>query len=71
MLDSETGDFQRLCPDWAMQKIDLFLKTTAQTAPVSSLLRMIFVQRQLADEALKTLDEYTWEGLIAAEIEAS
>ena len=71
LLASEPGDFQRLCPDWAMQKIDLSMKTTAQTAPGSALLRMIFVQRKLADEALRTLDEYTWEGLNAAEIESS
>ena len=65
LLDSETGDFQRLCPDWAMQKIDLSLKSAAETAPISALLEMICVQRQMADKALKTLDEYTWEGLLS------
>ena len=67
ILDSETGDFGRVCPEWAMQKIDLSLQSTAQTAPVSALLKMIFLQRKMVDEALKTLDEYTWEGLISGE----
>jgi len=65
ILDSETGDFGRLCPDWAMQKMDLSLQSSAQTAPISALLKMIFLQRKMVDEALKTLDEYTWEGLIS------
>lgn len=65
LLDSEIGDFERICPDWAMQKIDLSLKSAAETAPISALLEMICVQRQMADKALKTLDEYTWEGLLS------
>ena len=69
LLDSETGDFERICPDWAMQKVDLSLKSTAETAPISALLEMICVQRQMTKKALKTLDSYTWEGLIATELE--
>jgi adenylate cyclase len=69
LLESEVGDFARICPDWAMQKIDLTLKSTAETAPISALLEMICVQRQMAEKALKTLDEYTWEGLISTQLE--
>jgi len=69
LLDSETGNFERICPDWAMQKVDLSLKSTAETAPISALLEMICVQRQMTKKALKTLDSYTWEGLIATELE--
>jgi hypothetical protein len=54
-----------------MQKVDLSLKSTAETAPISALLEMIGVQRQMAKKALKTLDEYTWEGLISTELENS
>jgi hypothetical protein len=69
LLESETGDFERICPDWAMQKIDLSLKSSAETGPISALLEMICVQRQMADKALRTLDEYTWESLISTELE--
>jgi hypothetical protein len=69
LLESEVGNFERICPDWAMQKVDLSLKSTAETAPISALLEMICVQRQMAEKALKTLDEYTWEGLISTELE--
>ena len=69
LLESETGTFDRICPDWAMQKVDLSLKSTAETAPISALLEMICVQRQMAEKALKTLDGYTWEGLISNELE--
>jgi hypothetical protein len=69
ILESEIGNFGRICPDWAMQKIDLSLKSTAETAPISALLEMICVQRQMAKKALKTLDQYTWEGLISTQLE--
>jgi hypothetical protein len=71
LLESETGNFDRICPDWAMQKVDLSLKSTAETAPITALLEMICVQRQMAEKALKTLDEYTWEGLISTQLEQS
>ena len=69
LLESEIGDFERICPDWAMQKIDLTMKSTAETAPISALLEMICVQRQMAEKALKTLDQYTWEGLLSTQLE--
>ena len=69
LLESEIGDFERICPDWAMQKIDLTLKSTAETAPISALLEMICVQRQMAEKALKTLDQYTWAGLVSTQLE--
>lgn len=69
LLESETGDFDRICPDWAMQKIDLSQKSNAETGPISALLEIICVQRRMADKALKTLDEYTWESLISVQFE--
>jgi len=69
LLESEVGKFERICPDWAMQKIDLSLKSSAETAPISALLEMICTQRQMANKALKTLDEYTWEGLLSTQLE--
>jgi len=69
LLESEVGNFERICPDWAMQKVDLSLKSTAETAPIAALLEMICVQRQMAEKALKKLDEYTWEGLISTQLE--
>ena len=29
LIESETGDFERICPDWAMQKVDLSLRSSA------------------------------------------
>lgn len=69
LLESEVGNFERICPDWAMQKVDLSLKSAAETAPITALLEMICVQRRMAEKALKTLDEYTWEGLISTQLE--
>ena len=69
LLESEVGDFERICPDWAMQKIDLSLKSSAETAPISALLEMICVQRQMANKALKTLDEYTWDSLLSTQLD--
>lgn len=69
LLESEVGDFERICPDWAMQKIDLSLKSSAETAPISALLEMICVQRQMANKALKKLDEYTWDSLLSTQLE--
>ena len=69
LLESEVGQFERICPDWAMQKIDLSLKSSAETAPISALLEMICTQRKMANKALKTLDEYTWEGLLSTQLE--
>ena len=48
-----------------MQKVDLSLRSAAETAPISALLEMICVQREMAKKALKTLDEYTWESLLS------
>ena len=69
LLESEVGNFERICPDWAMQKIDLSLKSSAETAPISALLEMICVQRQMANKALKTLDEYTWDSLLSTQLD--
>ena len=69
LLESEVGNFERICPDWAMQKIDLSLKSSAETAPISALLEIICVQRQMANKALKTLDEYTWDSLLSTQLD--
>ncbi|MGB0638698.1 MAG: BLUF domain-containing protein, partial [Myxococcota bacterium] len=58
LVESEVGNFERICPDWSMQKVDLSFKSTAETAPITALLEMICVQRRMAEKALKTLDEY-------------
>lgn len=71
VLDSESGDFDRMCPDWAMRKVDLSRAAAGQTGPVRMLLEMVFVQRKLANDALKSLDDYTWDRLLAAELEAA
>jgi hypothetical protein len=70
LLSSEQGDFDRLCPDWAMRKVDLSLESAERAAPIRTLLRMAFVQRQLLDEAVTALEAFTWRGFIDAEVDA-
>jgi len=70
LLSSEQGDFGRICPDWAMRKVDLGSEAAERTAPVRTLLRMAYSQRQLLDEAISALESFTWRGFIDAEVEA-
>jgi hypothetical protein len=70
MLSSEQGEFGRLCPDWAMRKVDLTSTAVDRAEPARVLLRMAYVQRQLADEAVAALEAFTWRAFIDAEVEA-
>lgn len=70
LLSSEQGDFSRICPDWAMRKVDLTSAAVDRAEPARVLLRMAYVQRQLADEAVAALESFTWRAFIDAEMEA-
>lgn len=70
LLSSEQGEFGRLCPDWAMQKVDLTSAAIERAEPARALLRMAYGQRQLVDEAVAALESFTWRAFIDAEMEA-
>ena len=70
VLSLEQGDFDRLCPDWAMRKVDLGEEAADRAEPIRALLHSAFVQRQLVDKAVAVLEAYTWRGFIDAELEA-
>jgi adenylate cyclase len=70
VLSVEQGDFSRLCPDWAMRKVDLSRDTAERAAPIRAMLHIAYAQRQLLDEAVTALEAFTWRGFIDAEVEA-
>lgn len=70
LLSSEQGEFGRLCPDWAMRKVDLTSGASERVEPARVLLRMAYAQRQLVDEAVAALESFTWRAFIDAEMEA-
>ncbi len=71
MLSVEEGDFERLCPDWAMARLDLAQSSSAHLAPVRSLLEVVFAQREILDGAVQALEEFTWQGLMDAQMDAA
>jgi adenylate cyclase len=70
MLSVEQGDLDPLCPDWAMRKVDLSRESVERLEPIRMLLKTAHTQRRLADEAVATLEAFTWRGFIDAELEA-
>lgn len=71
ILSVEEGDFGRLCPDWAMARLDLTRSASAHLAPVRTLLEVVFAQREILDGAVKALEEFTWQGMMDAQMEAA
>ena len=64
MLDVEEGEFDRLCPDWAMGRLDLTRNSAAHLAPVRALLEVVFAQQRLINDAVRALEEFTWQGMM-------
>jgi Sensors of blue-light using FAD len=70
VLSTEQGDFGRICPDWAMRKVDLGMESRERAAPVRTLLHLAYSQQKLVNEAVGALESFTWRGFIDAEMEA-
>ena len=70
LLDSEVDDFERMCPDWAMARLDLSQGTSANLAPARALLEVVFAQRQILQDAMNALETFTWQGLLDAQLQA-
>ncbi|PLX97785.1 MAG: hypothetical protein C0623_14420 [Desulfuromonas sp.] len=57
LLSAESGDMDRLYPNWSMLKVDLSLVEHEKLAPIQTLLNKAVSQRELLDDALSTLEE--------------
>ena len=55
VLSTEQGDFSRICPDWAMRKVDLSMESRERAAPIRMLLRLAYSQQKLVNEAVGAL----------------
>jgi hypothetical protein len=67
LLAEETGDLDRLCPDWAMGKIDLSTDSSPSLEPVKAILTAISDQRRIIGDLTKTLEQVMWRQLIDSE----
>ena len=67
LIGSEQGDLRRLCPDWAMNKLDLSQETESRFEPIRTLLRVVIQQRDVMQEVAGVLERVMWHELIAAE----
>jgi len=61
------GDLPRMCPDWAMKKVDLTHEATAELEPLRVLVQVLATQRQLVEELTDVLQRVMWRELIYAE----
>jgi hypothetical protein len=66
-LGAEQGDLERLCPDWAMNKVDLSREAETSFEALRALLNVISQQRDLIEELTKVLERVMWRELIEAE----
>ncbi|KAA0255624.1 hypothetical protein FBQ97_06405 [Acidobacteria bacterium ACD] len=69
VLGDERGDLLRLCPDWAMKKVDLSLESSVRMEPLRAILEASTAQYRLLGELVSTLERATLRELIAAEVE--
>jgi len=67
LLGQETGDLERLCPDWSMGKIDLSAESDLHFEPIKAILEAICHQRRIIDDLIGTLEQTMWRELIDAE----
>ena len=61
------GELPRLCPDWAMKKVDLTHETAIELEPLRALVQILATQRQLVEELTDVLQRVMWRELIYAE----
>ena len=59
----------RLCPDWAMKKVDLGMAATERMDPVRALLSLLVEHQRLVGHLRETLERTTWRLFIEAELD--
>jgi hypothetical protein len=67
VLGVEQGNIDRLCPDWAMNKLDLSRETEARFEPLRALLGVIAQQRNVIEDLTGVLERVMWHELIDAQ----
>lgn len=70
VLGVEQGDLRRMCPDWAMNKLDLSAESSIRFEPLRAILRALVAQSRVAADLSSTLETSMIHELIAAETEA-
>jgi hypothetical protein len=68
MVEQAPG-LARLCPDWAMRKIDLGLEATERMEPVRALLGLLVAHQELVGQVREALERTTWRIFLNAELE--
>lgn len=66
LLESEAGDIERICPDWTMREVRLAPNVTDL---VAHMLGLIVAQRRVADDAVASLEAFTWQQLLESAME--
>lgn len=67
ILAEEHGDLLRLCPDWAMRRVDLDHGALRRHDSLKSIMRAIQSQRMAMDELVSTLEQTVWHEFLEAE----
>jgi len=67
MLGIEQGDVDRLCPDWAMNELDLTRQTEARFEPVRALPGVIAQQRNIIEDLPGVLERVMWHEFVDAQ----
>lgn len=60
----------RICPDWAMKKVDLGLEAKERMEPVKALLELLVEHQRLLDHLRDTLERTTWRLFLQAELDS-
>ena len=66
-LGVEQGDLDRLCPDWAMNKLDLSSVTESRQEAIRALLSVISQHRDIIEDLTGVLERIMWRELMEAE----
>jgi hypothetical protein len=63
----ESGALERICPDWAMARLDLGADARISLEPVKAILTAVRDGRRVIDELVASLEQLMWRELIEAE----
>jgi hypothetical protein len=67
LVGLESGDLERVCPDWAMGKVDLSAESNVRLEPVKAILEAVCHQRRVIEDLVGVLERTMWRELIDAE----
>jgi hypothetical protein len=70
VLGTEQGDILRLCPDWAMKKVDVSSDTKEALYPIRQILESIFLQKESLDRLQDALELFTWREALSTALDS-